>query len=218
VKRVLARHQAFAEDIALGASNKALLALATGLLPDEDLAHTMPGHTQGIMDLGAGICTPRKPACPQCPVAEDCAARQQGNPERYPVKIKKIKRQSLSWWLLWAQDETGALLVERRQAQGIWGGLHCLPVFNSRADLEEKLGQPEAIALLGSTPQLQDLEVSLHVLTHRDLHLHPVRVTLSASRLSALASQLDRGEVVALERIPTLGWPTAIKRVLGLQR
>jgi A/G-specific adenine glycosylase len=217
VKRVLARHRAYAGDLSSSVSSKDLLTIATDVLPDAELAVSMPRHTQGIMDLGAGVCTPRKPACASCPVADDCAARLQGNPEQYPVKIKKIKRQSLSWWVLWAQDERGALLVVKRPTSGIWGGLHCLPIFSSLAELNEFLCRMDDQRSPDSPLQFQELAASKHVLTHRDLHLHPVRIGLQAHQLKALAQQLDQAQTVPRERIAGLGWPTAIKKILGLQ-
>ena len=76
----------------------------------------MPRYTQGVMDLGATVCLPRKPACAACPVSDVCVARREGEPERYPVKTRKLKRSAQSLWLLWAHARDGAVWL--RQAAG----------------------------------------------------------------------------------------------------
>ena len=92
VKRVLTRVLGFSGDLAQVAQERALWSLATELLPHEDLAQAMPRYTQGLMDLGATICTGRQPKCLLCPVQALCRGRAQGNPEQYPVKTRKLKR------------------------------------------------------------------------------------------------------------------------------
>ncbi|MBV5276639.1 A/G-specific adenine glycosylase, partial [bacterium] len=67
----------------------------------------MPRYTQGMMDVGATVCLPKNPACKQCPVQAQCLAYAQGNPQRYPVKTRKLKRSSQSVYLLWAHTEDG---------------------------------------------------------------------------------------------------------------
>ena len=121
----------------------------------------------------------KKPLCLLCPMNALCAARAQGQPERYPVKTRRLKRSSHKLWLFWAERADGRVWLERRPDQGIWGGLYCLPVFDS----EEALAQRLTPAQL---KKAQVLPPFLHVLTHRDLHLHPVRVPWAqAAALSA---------------------------------
>ena len=67
----------------------------------------MPRYTQALMDLGATVCLPRKTDCAQCPVQSLCVARQQGDPLRYPVKTRKVKRTSEALWLLKAHNQQG---------------------------------------------------------------------------------------------------------------
>ena len=101
VKRVLTRHLGDASDLAVAANARALHARALALLPANSA--DMPAYTQGLMDLGATVCTPRQPQCGRCPVAADCTARQQGRPESYPVKTRKLRRSAQTLWLLLAQ-------------------------------------------------------------------------------------------------------------------
>ncbi|MEO8248183.1 MAG: A/G-specific adenine glycosylase [Burkholderiales bacterium] len=172
VRRVLARALGFDADLAVPANERALWRRATELLPERDSMETMPRYTQGLMDLGATVCHARKPACARCPLAEICVAMHAGEPERLPVRARKLVRKVLDWWLLIARDERGAVWLERRPESGIWAGLHCLPVYESEEALEFAIASAhrsqQGEAVLDSLPPI------VHKLTHRDLRLHPV--------------------------------------------
>ncbi|WP_280817478.1 A/G-specific adenine glycosylase [Variovorax sp. TBS-050B] len=167
VKRVLTRVLGFGGDLSSSAQERALWDLATQLLPPAAQKEAIAGYTQGLMDLGATVCLPRKPSCMICPVNGSCVALREGQPERYPVKTRKLKRSAQALWLLLARDAQGRVWLEKRPPKGIWAGLYCLPVFESREELLAAL--PRTAAAVA-----QDLPAFVHVLTHRDLHLHPV--------------------------------------------
>jgi len=173
VRRVLTRLLGFGADLAVARNERQLWEEAHALLPQDDLAQAMPRYTQGLMDLGAMVCLPRKPLCGQCPLQHACVARAQGAPEAYPVRTRKLVRRSESWWLLVLRDPVGRVWLQRRPARGIWAGLHCVPVFAERAALLAEPSLPGAVVA-------DELPPFLHVLTHRDLHLHPVLVQVGA--------------------------------------
>ena len=202
VKRVLTRVLGFADDLAVATHERALWDLATELLPQEALDTTMPRYTQGLMDLGATVCLPRKPVCLVCPLHGMCAARQGGNPELYPVKTRKLKRSAESWWLLLARDTHGRVWLQRRPGQGIWAGLYCLPVFADRATLEGAVPRRGAAAL-------RDGPAFLHVLTHKDLHLHPVQLALEGIHAPA-----TEGAWVAADQVLDMGLPAPVRKLL----
>jgi A/G-specific adenine glycosylase len=203
VKRVLTRVLGFAQDLASAKNEKALLQLATDMLPTERLSTAMPRYTQAIMDLGATICTPRQPACSSCPMAERCVAKAQRSVDAYPVKTKKLKRSSQSLWLLWAKRTDEAVLLQKRPVPGVWAGLHCLPLFESLEALEQALRPKDRAAL-------RALQPFVHVLTHKDLHLH----VLVLEDISASTSTLEAlGEWVADWR--TVGLPAPMKKLLS---
>ncbi|MFT3718023.1 A/G-specific adenine glycosylase [Pseudorhodoferax sp.] len=203
VKRVLTRLLGFGEDLAESRHERALWALATELLPPPDGdPQAMPRYTQGLMDLGATVCTVRSPACLLCPLQARCVARREGRTQDYPVKTRKLRRSHADWWLLWAEDDAGRVLVVRRPGRGVWAGLHCLPVFEDEAALLAAL-PPARHALAEALPAFT------HVLTHKDLLLHPVRVPLRPAEwggdgLWATAADLDR-----------LGLPAPVRRLLS---
>jgi A/G-specific adenine glycosylase len=158
------------------------------------------------MDLGATLCTTKKPDCGNCPVALNCVARQQGQPERFPVKTRKLKRSAQSIWLLWATSEDDAVWLNKRPTPGVWAGLYCFPLFESRGALE-------AVVPAGDRAALQDAPAFTHVLTHKDLYLHPVQVRLPASALAAV-----EGAWISAQSWQSLGLPAPIRKLLTQPR
>jgi A/G-specific adenine glycosylase len=210
VKRVLTRVLGFAGDLAQGAQERALWGLATELLPHEDLAQAMPRYTQGLMDLGATICTGRQPKCLLCPVQTLCRGREQGNPEKYPVKTRKLKRSAQSISLLWAQRPDGSVWLEKRPATGIWSGLYCLPVFESDDAFKSLL--PESLA-----GRIEALPTFVHVLTHKDLRLSPWIAGFQADQPmpASMVSETRPAAWFSSEAWPALGLPAPIRKLLA---
>ncbi len=175
VRRVLARLLAFDEDLAQAASQRTLWDLAQGLLPHAPTHSEMGAYTQGLMDLGATVCLRSKPLCERCPVQSLCAANAADAVGRYPVKSRPVKRRHESWWLLVLRalpaDTTDSFWLLRRPAPGIWAGLYCPPVYASEDALMAALP-------VGAGDSVQHLEPVAHSLTHRELRLHPVLVTV----------------------------------------
>jgi A/G-specific adenine glycosylase len=202
VKRVLTRVLGYGEDLANAANERELWRQADALLPRRDLQECMPRYTQGLMDLGATVCTARNPSCLLCPANDVCVAHREGQAGHYPVKTRKLKRSSQALWLLRARNRDGSTWLEKRPSTGIWAGLYCLPVFDSRDALE-------AAVPARAQSRLQDGEPFLHVLTHKDLHLHPVAVDMPASLLRS-----EGGAWFANEDLHRLGLPAPIRRLL----
>ena len=202
VKRVLTRVLAYDADLAQAANERELWAHATALLPARELHESMPRYTQGLMDIGATVCQARNPSCLLCPLQPLCAAAAGGQPEQYPVKTRKLKRSAQSIWLLRARQEDGSTWLVKRPTPGVWAGLYCLPLYDSRSALEAAL---PARARRG----LRDAEPFVHVLTHKDLHLHPVEAFLPSSWRAA------EGDWFAPAQWPELGLPAPVRKLLG---
>ncbi len=121
VERVMARledHHA-----PLPAAKPALTALAATHTPA-----TRPGdYAQAVMDLGATICTPRKPACGICPLSAVCAARAAGTAAQLPRKMPKPAKPTRNGTVWAAFNPDGAVLLELRPARGLLGGMLGLP-------------------------------------------------------------------------------------------
>lgn len=184
VKRVLTRVLAYGDDLSSSRNEKVLWQMAENLLPTENLEAAMPRYTQGLMDLGATVCMPRNPSCLVCPLQKQCRSAQQGNPQDYPVKTRKTKRSSQAWWLLVLRDAQGLLCLQRRPSSGgetgIWAGLYSPPVYTDAAALDAGLQ-----GLNMKIVHREDAPAQLHVLTHRDLFLHPVFVDVQGNAPSA---------------------------------
>lgn len=121
VERVVAR--LFALETPMPAAKKDIKTHAGRMTPDE-----RPGdYAQAMMDLGATICTPKRPACALCPFSEACVAKVLGSPEMFPVKAPKKakpKREAIAFWV---RRQDGAVLVRRRPEKGLLGGMTEIP-------------------------------------------------------------------------------------------
>ena len=201
VKRVLTRVLAFGEDLSVAANERALWNEATILLPPANAPAEITRYTQGLMDLGATVCLPRKPNCLLCPVSDVCSGLHGGAPERYPVKLRKLRRTSESLWMLRAMDSKGRVWLEKRPASGIWAGLYSLLVFESREALLAALPSSRSLA--------QDEVPFVHVLTHKDLHLHPVKVECADALVLS-----DRGRWFEAQEWVELGLPAPVRKLL----
>src|SRR6218665_4099557 len=205
-RRVLTRLSGFARDLASAGNERLLSELAQSLLPTRDLAQTMPRYNQGLMDLGSALCTAQAPRCSLCPLTDSCVAFRDAAPERYPVRPRKLSRQPESWQLLLVRDGQEQVWLQRRPPTGIWAGLHCVPVFADAASLAA------FVAALGAGRDLvqERLPPFVHVLTHRDLHLHPVVV-----RGNFVTRPSDDGQWLGPDRWPALGLPAPIRKLLA---
>lgn len=201
VKRVLTRVLGFDADLASSANENALWERANALVPDA--SDDMPAYTQGLMDLGATVCLARSPNCLLCPLQASCRARAQGDPERFPVKTRKLKRSAQSVWLLQVQAADGAIWLEKRPTPGVWAGLYCLPLFDSREALAQAL--PPNVR-----DEARDEPAFVHVLTHKDLHLHPVQALVQRRAL-----QRQEGGWFTPEQWPALGLPAPVRKLLA---
>jgi A/G-specific adenine glycosylase len=205
VKRVLGRALGFADDLSVASHERRLWALAQDLLPEQPGHTDMAAYTQGLMDLGASLCSRSRPQCLLCPLSGDCRALASGAPEDLPVKTRKVSRRHETWWLLRLERGDGAIWLERRPPRGIWAGLFCTPVFADEADLRQAL-----VAWGGDGAGLEFEPARRHALTHRELDLRPVRLGVPASALPP-----GEGRWVAAGDWAALGLPTPLRQWLS---
>ena len=196
VKRVLGRVLAFEGDLASSTEEKRLWAHANALLPNSGIE----SYTQGLMDLGAGICSTRSPQCLLCPVSDMCAGRREGEPTRYPIKTRKLKRGQRENWWLWLESE-GRVLLQKRPATGVWAGLWSLPMFDDEAALADEAQR------FGATPEV--MPRIAHALTHFDWVLHTRRAEVSYP-----LDEPGNGTWVARERLVDYAIPAPLKKLL----
>jgi A/G-specific adenine glycosylase len=209
VRRVLTRALGYRADLAAASAERALWQHAQALLPARDVEV----YTQGLMDLGATVCTRRAPRCAACPLAAACVARAEGRPGHYPVRSRRSRRGRRSHALLWLRRGSRVWLVQR-PARGVWAGLWSLPEFD---------GADALAALAADWPGRGEwLAPVAHALTHFDWQLQPLRHTLparlSAARLAqveqALQAAAGAGRWVDQAEALALGLPAPVRRLL----
>jgi A/G-specific adenine glycosylase len=204
-KRVLARVFGIDGDPSSARVQKTLWAKAEACTPLERAA----AYTQGVMDLGATVCTRARPACTLCPMSRGCVAASEGRQAELPGVKARRTRPSREAVLLIA--ETGenaarAVLLERRPAPGIWGGLWSPPQFpNETEALAWCRRELEGLSSPESLPPIE------HGFTHFDLRLNPLRVRC-APPAPGVHEATDR-LWYALHDPPKLGLPQPIARL-----
>jgi A/G-specific adenine glycosylase len=179
VKRVFAR--VFGVDAYPGEKKveDALWRRADALLP---AGEGIESYTQGLMDLGATLCTRSSPDCQRCPLRERCVAFATGRTAELPVrKPKKATPEKRA--VMVAVIDGGEVLLQQRPATGIWGGLCSLPEVDGHLGNDVEATTADGVAAFaqayGTVEEVEALLPLGHVFTHYKLNILPYRVTLS---------------------------------------
>ena len=180
-----------------------LWALAEQLTPEQ-----RPGdYAQAIMDLGATICTPQKPACSLCPWNAACAAFAAGDQESYPRKAPKAERPQRYGVAFWIVNERGEVALRRRPPSGLLGGMLEVPGTEWG---DRKLAKDAALrkAPLSAEWRWSD-GIVRHVFTHFALEL---QVAIATVRGRPLAD----AEWVPIDQLGTVALPSVMRKVAKL--
>jgi A/G-specific adenine glycosylase len=204
VKRVLARVRAIDGYPGSKRVADALWEAAGQLLPETDVE----AYTQGLMDLGASVCTRSNPRCDACPVNRHCAALAQQRvaqlPQPRPRKVLPHRRCGMM-----IIEHEGTLLLEKRPAPGLWGGLWCFP----QVDPEEDAGSL-CVSRYGVHVELTETLPTIdHGFTHFRLSISPLR--MRATRLAPRAGEADH-RWIEKDSIKDAPVPTPVRRILAL--
>jgi len=170
VKRVLTRHGGIAGWSGDKKVESALWTLAESLLPDT----AIETYTQGMMDLGALVCTRSQPNCAVCPLHADCVAHTQDRVHELPTPRPKKTLPEKQVQMLLLLDR-GELMLEKRPSQGIWGGLWSLPELPPDVDAASHCRERFGFTALAQ----QALPQFTHSFTHFKLHIQPVQLQLA---------------------------------------
>ncbi len=176
VKRVLARHFLIEGWTGSPKIEKQLWALAESLLPK----HEMVAYTQGLMDLGATICSRSKPKCVACPLNKTCQAYAQNLVSKLPTpKPKKIiPKKQTTMLLIWHGKE---ILLEKRPPRGIWGGLWSLPEISP-----QEIATQIVMSRFGLNTEAEEpLPGIQHAFTHFKLEITPQPLHVISKPLQA---------------------------------
>ena len=177
VERLLCRWLGCGEDPKRAATRRALTAAAESLL---DAAR--PGDAnQALMELGATVCRPASPACPDCPLAPGCAAYRSGDPESYPVRRRRRETEQVEICVAVARRRGRVLLFRRPESDELMAGMWELPNVPRSPALDEV---EAALALrYGGRWRLGEARSSIrHAITYRSItaHLHEAAVEAGA--------------------------------------
>ena len=203
VKRVLARHFLVEGWAGLPKVEKQLWLLAEGLMPKVE----MVAYTQGLMDLGATVCTRSKPKCGACPLRETCGAYAEDRVSQLSTSRPRKavpERQTIMLLLL----HGGEIMLEKRPGSGIWGGLWSLPEISSTDDAQQIARQRFGV----ETEVLPALVTFTHTFTHFRLHIKPQPL-----RVTSLNAAVRESGLVWLSREDALGAaiPSAVRKLLN---
>jgi A/G-specific adenine glycosylase len=207
VKRVFARVFGVEGYPGQKAIEDSLWQRAEALLP----ASEMQAYTQGLMDLGATLCTRSSPSCSRCPLAQRCVALATDRVQELPVrKPKKTIPEKQTVMLVIADRHQ--VLLEQRPDTGIWGGLLSLPEIDALPDGSMHQAQLErTLAPFGIIAGVERLQPFSHGFTHFKLHVAPYRISLE--RRLEWAGQM-RHVWYGTDRLTEAPLPAPVKKLL----
>jgi A/G-specific adenine glycosylase len=204
-ERVLAR--LFAVEAELPAAKPRLRCLAEDILP----ARRAGDFAQALMDIGATVCTPKKPACMVCPWATSCRARRRGDPQTFPRKARKRQGelQRGAAFVLVRADR--AILLRRRPSQGLLGGMDEVPTSAWTHDFNKRNALTHAPRARGAAPRWRRLPGDVeHVFTH-----FPLRLTVYVAR-AAKATRAPPGmRWVPIAKLGAQALPSVMRKVVA---
>jgi A/G-specific adenine glycosylase len=192
VERVVTRLRAI--DTPLPAAKPRIRAVVRDLLPAD-----RPGDfAQATMDLGATICTPRRPACPLCPINADCVAFRDGTQENFPVKAPKAVKPVRAGAAFVAENADGAVLLRKRAEKGLLGGMSEPPTSGWTARVDGATG----IDAAPFAATWREAGLVTHVFTHFELRLTVFHARID--RPAPAGAWWSSREDVSGEALPTV--------------
>ena len=213
VKRVFARVFGIAAYPGEKKVEQAMWLRAEALLPEQGIE----AYTQGLMDMGATLCTRSSPDCGRCPMQPRCVAYATGRTKDLPVRKPKKAAPEKHATMLVIIDQ-GQVLLEQRPSTGIWGGLLSLPELDGHTLAEDDDIPPaDEAALLAAVNAFGEMEsherlmTVTHVFTHYKLHIAPLLVTLA--RRAPFAAD-GRHAWLDAARVADAALPAPIKKLL----
>ncbi len=203
VERVVAR--LFAIDEQLPAGKPAIKRLATSLLPPQRSGD----FAQALMDLGATLCSPKRPTCALCPWNEGCAARALGTQETFPRKAPKREGRLRRGAAFVALRADGRILLRKRADKGLLASMTEVPGGEWTHDFDEAHA-------LGVAPRLQGAKwrrvpgVVRHVFTH-----FPLELAVFFARVPRATPARRGARWVKLAELPGEALPNVMRKVLA---
>jgi A/G-specific adenine glycosylase len=189
VKRVFARHFNVAGWPGLPKIEAEMWQIAVSENPIQDAI----AYTQGLMDLGATLCTRSKPKCPACPVSASCAALALHTVSQLPTpKPRKAIPERNIYFLVHKNGHD--VMLEKRASNGIWGGLWSFPEVETWSKNDQG--------------NVQILPKFTHTFTHFKLHIQPVLIQSAKQTITPNSLWIDIDEAIEA------AIPTPVRKIL----
>ena len=204
IERVVARLFAVEED--LPGAKPAIRHLAEALTPVQRAGD----YAQAMMDLGAMICTPKKPACALCPWNEVCLARQRGDQERFPRKTPKAEGRLRRGAAFWVTRADGCVLVRTRPPEGLLGGMTEVPTSEWAHDFDDTRA-------LDHAPLRANWRRIPGIVTHTFTHF-PLALTVYATKVRATTPPPAGTRWLPFGEVAGEAFPSLMRKVIAHAR
>lgn len=175
VMRVLSRVLHITEDIALPKTKRIFEDAVTELIDPNNASE----FNQGLMELGALICTPTSPKCLLCPVRDFCRAFEKGDARELPIKTKKVKMKNLLYKVYIARDENGKYLLEKRPENGLLANMWQFPMIEVKKD-RDSLQQFVENYRVAVKKEHGNILTFKHVFSHLTWHIEAMLIEVEA--------------------------------------
>jgi A/G-specific adenine glycosylase len=204
IERVVSR--LFAVEVQLPAAKPKIQALATSLAPSSRHGD----FAQGLMDLGATICTPKSPACALCPWMNDCAARSRGDQETFPRKAPKREGELRRGAAFVALRADGRVLLRTRPSSGLLGGMTEVPGSPWSAAFAVATARAAAPRFKRRLAWRRRAGVVTHVFTH-----FPLELTVFTAAVPRNTAAPDGARWVKLAELPGEALPNVMRKAIA---
>jgi A/G-specific adenine glycosylase len=209
IERVVAR--LYAVETPLPAAKPILRGLAEGLTPDQRAGD----FAQALMDLGATICTPARPACSLCPWMQPCAARQRGDQDTFPRKSPKAEGRLRRGAAFIVERADGSVLMRSRPEKGLLGGMTEVPTTAWTHDFDEASALTQAP--FTSRSEAVHWRRLPGVVSHTFTHF-PLQLAVYTMQMPVMTPAPDGARWVAIAALDGEALPTLMRKVLSHAR
>lgn len=210
IERIISR--LYSIETPLPKAKNDLYALTKTLTPK----HRAGDYAQAMMDLGATVCTPKKPLCKQCPIHKHCFAYKNGNPEYYPVKIPKPQKPSHKGAIFLIIDtHTKQIIVEKRPNSGLFGGMDIFPYCNPHETKDFlAVSMDNILAKYGiHNHSYKTIGQIKHIFTHFTFYADIILIETEHIILG-----IDNARLVNMDSVHSVALPTLMQKALKIYR
>ena len=181
--------------------------LAAGLVP----ARRSGDFAQAMMDLGATICTPKRPACALCPWMQACSARRRGDQASFPRRARKPEGRLRSGAAFVVLRADGCVLMRQRPPKGLLGGMTEVPTTPWTHDFDAEAALRQAPQLSRAKSKWRRLPgLVRHVFTHFPLELVVYRAEVAADAGAPAGTRW-----IPLAQLPGEALPSLMRKVVA---